>query len=217
VVADISCPFCFLGKKRLEQALLRLDGQRSPEISWQPLELSPEIPRQGLPLDEFLMRRFGGRQTVTPALDQLQSMGQDAGIQFRFDLIDRVPNTLDAHRLIRLATLQGQQESMVQQLYSAYFERGLDVGRREILSQLAGEVGLSVTETRDYLRSKQGIDTVRGIEALHRRNGTNGVPIFLLNGFVSVEGAQEVDILVKALDFALFRAEPSSIDSGQLH
>jgi len=217
VVADISCPFCFLGKKRLEQALLRLDGQSSPEINWQPLELSPEIPRQGLPLDEFLVRRYGGRRAVMPALDKLQGMGQDAGIQFRFDLIDRVPNTLDAHRLVRFASLHGLQDGMVQQLYSGYFERGLDVGRRDVLARLAGEVGLSVGDAYNYLRSNQGVDTVRGIEALHRRNGTNGVPMFLLNGFVSVEGAQEVDTLVKAMDFALFQAEPAGIDSGQLH
>lgn len=217
VVTDISCPFCFLGKRRLERALQQLEGKNRPEISWQPLELNPDIPRQGIPLEEFLLRRFGGPRAVAPALQQLGTLGLEAGIRFRFDLIQRVPNTLDAHRLVRFAALHGQQDAMLEQLYSGYFEQGLDVGRRGVLVQLAAEAGLPARETRNYLRSNQGIDTVRGIEALHRRNGTSGIPNFLMNGFVSVEGAQEVDTLVKAMDYALFATERPVVDARRLH
>jgi len=217
VVTDISCPFCFLGKRRLEQALQRLEGKSRPDISWQPLELNPDIPRQGIPLEEFLLRRFGGTQAVAPALQQLGTLGLEVGIRFRFDLIQRVPNTLDAHRLVRFAGLQGQQDAVLERLYSGYFEQGLDVGRRSVLVRLAAEAGLPAGETRAYLRSTQGIDTVRGIEALHRRNGTSGVPNFLMNSFISVEGAQDVNTLVKAMDYALFAAERPAVDTRRLH
>ena len=137
VIADLVCPFCYLGKRRLEHALDAVQGPS--EISWYPYQLNPDMPEQGLSLDEYLTLRFGSPANIQPALDELTEQGKELGISFRFDRIERVPNTTLAHQLMYLAESEGKdQTALAEELLKAFFERGENIGDLEILAELAG-------------------------------------------------------------------------------
>ena len=121
VIADLVCPFCFMGKRRLDEALQAVQGPN--EVSWYPFQLNPEIPAAGQPFDEYLQRRFGSPENVEPVLQYLTAAGKDAGIEFRFDLLRHVPNTVQLHQLLQLADMRGlNQSALAEDLLSAFFE-----------------------------------------------------------------------------------------------
>ena len=202
VISDVVCPWCFLGKRRLDAALKQMPEHRI-EVRWRPFQLDPTIPPDGFERNSYLTRKFGDPARLNEIQDKLIELGKDSNIQFNFKAIKRSPNTLDAHRLIRWAYRFGRQDEIVDSLFISYFENGLDIGDTSVLSALADLSGFSRDETYDRLAS----DEDRASVALEARKateiGVQGVPFFIFGGKLSVSGAESTDTLVGALTEAI--------------
>ena len=216
VIADFVCPFCFLGKRRLDAALKAVQGPT--DISWYPFQLNPEIPAEGLPLDEYLTRRFGSTEAMAPVLDELTAEGRRQGVNFDFDRISRVPSTLAAHQLVQHAEALGKnQTALAESLMSAFFAEGRDIGARDVLLELADRHGIPAEEARKALASDTARQAVLAREAQVRSSGLNAAPGFLMNRRLLVVGAQPTENLVNAFDRAMFGEGTDALESPALH
>ncbi len=197
VWSDVVCPWCYLGKRRLELAL-RERPAVAVEVRWQPLELNPELPVGGADRRAYLARKFGDPRRVAEAHKRLLTLGAQAGIEYRFDQIQRVPNTRAAHALVALAG--GRQGAVVEALFRAYFDEARDVGDLEVLVEIGAAAGLAEQDLRSRLVARETIAAVETGEAAAVRLGISGVPFFVLAGRWALSGAQEPATLVAALD-----------------
>ncbi len=203
VIADFVCPFCFIGKRRLDEALTAVQGPS--DVSWHPFQINPEIPLDGLPFDEYLSDRFGSPANIEPVLEQLAEEGEGVGIEFRFDRIRHVPNTLPVHQLMQLAAmLDVNQSALAQDLMAAFFEEGRNIGERSVLIDIAKPHGISAKETRKAIGSDRLRELVVTREVQVRSSGLSGAPGFLINQRLLVLGAQSTDNIVNAFDRAMF-------------
>lgn len=216
VIADLVCPFCYLGKRRLANAMRAVQGPS--DVSWFPYQLNPDMPDDGLSFDEYLSLRFGSPANVQPGLDQLVAEGREEDIDFRFDRIERVPNTLPVHQVMYLAETEGKdQTALAEELLKAFFERGENIGDREILVELAGRHGLASRDVARIIDDETAKQVVLSREAQVRSSGIGGVPGFLLNRRLMLIGAQDTDAMVSAFDRAMFGEGNDSIVSPALH
>ena len=216
VIADLVCPFCYIGKRRLDAAMQAVQGPS--DVSWYPYQLNPDMPDTGMSLDEYLSMRFGSPANIKPVLDQLAADALREGIEIRFDRIEHVPNTLPAHQLMYLAETQRRNQSeLAEELLTAFFRRGEDIGDREILVELGGRHGLSADDVCRVLDDDSARKIVLSREAQVRSSGIAGVPGFLLNRRLLVIGAQDKDALVNAFDRAMFGEGNDAIISPALH
>ena len=199
IYSDVICPWCFIGKRRLEQALERVGSAQPAQVLWRPFELNPTMPKEGLDRRTYLEAKFGGAEALQAMEDRVAQAGEAEGIEFAFDRIARTPNTFDAHRLIWFAGQQGCQDEVVEALFYSYFTLGRDIGNLDSLTEVAADSGLNREEVRVFLANDQAIQEVRAEEAAGHRLGIRGVPYFLLNGSFSISGAQPLDIFVSAL------------------
>ena len=142
IVSDAICPWCYVGKRRLEQAFALIDGAPRPRVTWRPFELNPQMPKAGIDRREYRMRKFGSWERPLQLDAQLTEVGKSVGITFRYDLMKRTPNTFDAHRLIRLGGQLDAQDAMVETLFRAYFSEGRNIGDANVLAELAADAGL---------------------------------------------------------------------------
>lgn len=203
VIADLACPFCYIGKRRLDTALDAVGGPS--EITWYPYQLNPEMPADGMAFDAYLSRRFGSPASVQPALERLVAEGRREGIEFRFDRLGQVPNTLLAHQLMQLAGQRGvDQTRLAEDLMQAFFERGEDIGRRDVLLAIARRNGIPADAVEQSWADTNSRQIVLSREAQVRASGLSGVPGFLLNRRLLVVGAQPADALISAFDQAMF-------------
>ena len=175
------------------------------EVNWRPFQLDPTIPPGGISRREYMSRKFGPER-IAEIHARLETVGRDAGIAFAFDKIERSPNTLDAHRLIRWAQASKSQGAVVERLFSLYFTQGGDIGDRDLLAQVAGENGLDAKEIRSRLDTTQDAAAVQEEIATAVRIGVNGVPFFILAGRFGVSGAQPAEVRANAIRKAA--AEP---------
>ena len=216
VIADFVCPFCFIGKRNLDKALEAVQGPA--DTSWYPFQLNPEIPPEGLPFDVYLTRRFGSPANVEPILEHLVAEGEDGGIDFRFDTIRHVPNTLPVHQVMQLAeTCGADQSALADDLMSSFFEQGRNIGEQRVLIDIAGRHGISAEETRKAIGSDQMRQLVVTREAQVRSSGLTAAPGFLVNRRLLVVGAQPTDNIVNAFDRAMFGEGTDSLLSPALH
>jgi len=197
IISDVVCPWCYLGKRRLEAAL-ELASERDVTVQWKPFRLDPTIPREGIGRRDYLERKFGSVEAVRPMHDQLAALGAAVGIDFRFDRITRSPNTVDAHRLIRWAAAEGVQDEAVERLFLAYFTEGLDIGHPAVLAQLGSDVGLG-REVADRLSSAEDRAEVEGEIETAYRIGVSGVPCYIVDRRYAIVGAQEPPVLAGVL------------------
>jgi predicted DsbA family dithiol-disulfide isomerase len=198
VVSDAICPWCYVGKRRLEQALALLGG--SPfRIAWRPFELNPQMPKAGIDRREYRMRKFGSWERSLALDAQLAEVGKSVGIPFRYDLMKHTPNTFDAHRLVWLAGQAGVQDAMVETLFRAYFCEGKDIGDANVLADLAAEAGLDKARAEGLLNGTEGSAEVAAEEEVAIRAGLSGVPTFVLDGRVLFSGAQPPELIAQAL------------------
>jgi predicted DsbA family dithiol-disulfide isomerase len=204
VIADVVCPWSFMGKRSLDRALERVEGPVA--VRWHPFQLNPDVPRGGVSFRSYLERRFGSMEQVRPALGELAALGLKAGIRFDFERMARVPNTLDAHRVLAYASERGRQHQLADRLLSGFFEEGLDVGDRAVLLDLAAETGLPPTEVAGVLDDPATLKLVNAAEAEVRRAGFTSSPNYLINQRLLVPGAQDSAVLLTAFDQALFPA-----------
>ena len=202
IYSDVICPWCFVGKRRLEQALEQVESAHPAQVLWRPFELNPTMPKEGLDRRSYLEAKFGGAKALHTMEDRVAQAGEAEGIEFAFDRIVRTPNTFDAHRLIWFAGQQGCQDEVVEALFFSYFTEGRDIGNLDSLTDVAADSGLNREEVRVFLASDRAVQEVRAEEAAGHRLGIRGVPYFLLNGSLSISGAQPPDIFVSALQQA---------------
>lgn len=197
VVSDAICPWCWVGKANLAAALAELaaEGERF-EIHWRPFQLNPDMPREGVDRDAYRTQKFGSLERSRELDAQVAAAGRAAGLEFRHDLMQRTPNTIDAHRVIRLAGEQGVQDAVVERLFRAYFQEGADLGSQAVLGVLAEEAGLPGAAA--HLATEAGEAEVRAEDAGFRRAGLSGVPTFALDGHIVFSGAMPPDRMAAA-------------------
>jgi predicted DsbA family dithiol-disulfide isomerase len=196
--SDVVCPWCYIGKRRLERAL---EGfEHDVEVVWRSFELDPSAPTEPLGrLDEHLADKYG--TTVERAkgmMDQMARTGAEEGVTLNFDRAQR-GNTLDAHRVIHLAATRGIQSEMKERLFRAYMTEGKAISDRNELALLAGEIGLDAEEVRAMLETDAFVEDVRSDELRARRIGVSGVPFFVIDGRFGVSGAQPSEVLLEGL------------------
>ena len=198
VVSDTVCPWCFVGKRRLEEALSALNAP-APEVRWRPFQLDPEIPLQGCDYLESLVRKYG-QVAVKRMQADLQQVGESVGIEFRFDKIQRRPNTVNSHRLLEWAYAEGVQDEVAEGLFQVFFCEGADIGDIETLAAVAEEAGMDGSQVSSRLKTdddKRAVDE-QCEQAI--RQGVNGVPFFTFDGRYSFSGAQSAEVFRRALD-----------------
>ncbi|HEX4111877.1 MAG TPA: DsbA family oxidoreductase [Stellaceae bacterium] len=199
IFADVVCPWCFIGKRRFERALaMRPDTAIEPQ--WHPFQLNPDMPREGVPADEFFAAKFGDPQAMNERRGMVAEIGASVGIDFAFNRIAREPNTFEAHRLIRFAARHGVADRVVEALFAAHFLAGRDVGDRATLAVIASEAGLDPGETRRFLDSESEADAIRAAEQEARRIGITAVPCFIFDRQYAVSGAQEPEFFLPIFD-----------------
>ena len=205
VVSDVICPWCFVGKRRMEQASRLLGDEFRLDVRWRPFQLNPTMPKEGLDRRTYRTAKFGSWEH-SQALDaQIAAVGTEVGIAFRHDLMTRTPNTFNAHRLIWLAGQERKQDEIVEALFRAYFTEGRDIGDASILADLAAEAGLPRERASDFLRSDHGSAEVTGEEAQARRLGISGVPTILVGGVPVFSGALRAEVMAAKLREASLR------------
>ena len=197
IVSDVVCPWCYLGEKRLEQALAEEAGPVA--IRWRPYQLDPTIPAGGLDRAEYMAKKFGASGRLQSVHENLTRLGAEVGLPFAFDKITRSPNTLDAHRLIRWAASAGVQSRVVDRLFEAYFVEGRDIGDRVVLTELAAECGLDADLVERLLAEGADSEVVRQEVEQAQAMGVSGVPFFIFAGRLGVPGAQEPSVLRQAM------------------
>lgn len=200
IVSDTVCPWCFIGKRRLEAALEQRGSAEPVTIVWRPFQLNPEMPAGGLDRRTYLEAKFGGPAGAKQVYDRIRGAGGTVGIDFNFEAIPRTPNTVNSHRLIHRATALGQQDAVVEALFRAYFLDGRDIGSIDTLVDCAASAGLPEAEIRAYLESDEDAELIRGLDAQARQMGIQGVPCFIFNNQYALSGAQEPALFLKVFD-----------------
>jgi predicted DsbA family dithiol-disulfide isomerase len=199
IYSDTVCPWCFLGKRRLELAVAARP-QYEVHITWRPFELNPEVPVDGIDLATFNAAKAVDLERAAETNAELLRLGEASGIDFRFDLIQRVPNTRRSHLLIALAARSGLQGPVQDRILRAYFEEGSDIGDPEELVRLGVEAGLTEGAVRNALILRIGQDGVVAAERHAQVLGITGVPTFIFDGTYTISGAQEVQIFARVFD-----------------
>ena len=202
VVFDLVCPWCFLGIRRLRR-MLRSRPDVAAELIWRPFLLNPDLAPQGVPRQEYLVRKFGGEERARRLHGTIAELGRAEGLDFRFDRIRRVPHSLDAHRLVRWAGRFGAADAMVDAVFEAYFMDGADIGDAAMLVAIAGRLGLDAPLARRFLATVAEVEAVHADNLRAHRLGINGVPCFVVAGRHAIAGAQEPEVLERLLDVAL--------------
>ena len=200
--ADTVCPWCYLGKRRLAVALAAR-AQHAPRVTWRPFELNPDLPVDGVDRTSYLTARSVDRAALDQAHRTLTELGRAQGIEFRFDRIERVPNTRRSHLLVALAARRGCADEMLERLMCAYFEQGADIGDFDTLVRLAVEIGLDAREASRVIALRTGQDAIIAAQRHAASLGLSGVPTFVFNGEYALSGAQEPAALAAAIDEVL--------------
>jgi predicted DsbA family dithiol-disulfide isomerase len=198
VVSDVVCPWCFIGKRRLEKALA-LMGREDAQIRWKAFQLNPNAPKDGMDRQAYRAAKFGSTAYAKQLEARVAAAGAEEGIDFRFDQIERVPNTFDAHRLIWLAAQDGGQDAVVENLFRAYFIDAEDVGMPEVLRRIGVQSGLDPGRVEQLLGGDVGRSEVLADERESAVQGVSGVPTFFVNGHPVMSGAQKPDLLASVL------------------
>ncbi|MCZ7377657.1 DsbA family oxidoreductase [Micromonospora sp. WMMC250] len=196
IYADVICPWCYIGKRRLDEALASYEGEVT--VRYRPFQLDPSPVPEPLPLVQALAGKFGGPERARQMVDHVTQVAAGDGLRLDYDRAV-VANTFDAHRLVSYATDHGRAAEMVEALYQAHFNNGIDVGSREALAALAGDIGLDAADARRFLDSDERVADVEAQLATARDLGITGVPMFVLAGKYAVSGAQEVQTLLAAI------------------
>lgn len=191
VFSDPICPWCFIGKRRMEKALEQGGLAGKVSIRWRAFQLNPGMPAAGMDRQSYLTLKFGGGERAAQIYDAIRDTGKKVGIPFDFGRIKRTPNTVKAHRLIRYAARSGRDGAMVEALFRRYFLDGEDIGDSEVLAAVAEECGLDGATVRGWLAGDEETDTVQEEHDFAVSMNIDGVPCFVVEGRYAVVGAQE--------------------------
>ncbi len=195
VISDAICPWCWVGKRRLDRALAALSTEISATVTWRPFELNPDMPKEGLDRRAYRSRKFGSWER-SQALDaQVAAAAKADGLDFRHERMERTPNTIDAHRLIWLAGREGKQDAVVEGLFSAYFHDGRDVGAPDVLVEVGSAAGLDPARISAMLASDEGLNEVAAELERAGRLRVSGVPTVVVNGRPLFSGAIRSELI----------------------
>jgi predicted DsbA family dithiol-disulfide isomerase len=204
VVSDVVCPWCYIGKRRLEAAIAQMREAEPDlpfEVRWHPFQLNPDLPAQGVDRRAYLEAKFGGPDRAKQVYERVKAAGRTVGIDFDFDAIKRQPNTLLAHRLVAWAQSrqEGDPDALVEGLFRANFLEGRYVGGIDELVAIASAAGYDPEDAREFLSSDSLQDVVAESDRRAREMGIGGVPFFIFDGKTAVSGAQEPATIVQAI------------------
>ncbi len=198
VVSDVVCPWCYIGKRRLEKAMGQLKDRYDFEVAYHPFELNPDMPKAGLNQKEYLTTKFGTEEKYLQIVNHVTSVAAGEGLKFDFGKQETSPNTMDAHRLIAYAKREGKQQAMKEALMSAYFEKGVNLTRTKNLVAAAVQLGMDAEAVESFLKSDELTAEVKMEEQLNSQRGISGVPFYIINNKYGVSGAQPPEVFVKA-------------------
>ena len=201
IVSDTVCPWCFIGKRKLERALAQRPDM-SFDIRWRVYRLDPSVPLEGVDRRTYMKAKFGDSPRATAMGDAIRAAGRTVDIEFAFDRIERRPNTTNSHRLIRWAASSGKQTEIVERLFKAYFEDGRDIGDTNTLVDIAAEAGMDAELVRKLLSGDSDRDLIGREDMLAHRMGISGVPTFIFANKYLISGAHDADKLVTTIDRA---------------
>lgn len=199
ILSDPICPWCYIGKTLLFRALDERPGHPFA-IEWHPFRLNPDMPPGGMDRRAYLEAKFGGREQAVAAYARVAEAAEAAGIPIDFAAIERTPDTLDAHRLIHWAGIEGRQGDVVHRLFEAYFVQGRDIGEVDVLADIADSAGMDAAAIRRLLASDADTAEIRARDANAREKGVTGVPTFIIANQHVVPGAQQPDLWVSLID-----------------
>ena len=207
IVSDVVCPWCYIGKRKLEAALALPGAAALPkvELRWHPFQLNPELPAAGISRKQYLEDKFGGPKRTAEIYERVRSAGRSAGLELNIDGITLQPNTLAAHALIAFAQQGGQTSGndVKERLLKAYFIDNRFIGSVDVLAEIAREAGLDAEAARAFVTDPQQLEAVASADAHVRSMGINGVPFFIFNQKVAVSGAQDPAALLAAMQQAV--------------
>jgi predicted DsbA family dithiol-disulfide isomerase len=199
ILSDPICPWCHIGWTNLARAMeQRADHPLA--IEWHPFQLNPDMPPEGMDRRQYLEHKFGGKEGAIRAYAPVLEQGEAAGLAWRLDAITRTPNTLDAHRLIHWAGIEGRQTPVAAALFKAYFTEGRDIGDRRVLTEIAGAAGMDAAMTETLLGGDADVDDIRARDAHARARGVTGVPTFIVAERHALSGAQPTDLWLDVID-----------------
>lgn len=196
VISDVICPWCFIGKRRLEKAIAAFGNP--VKVRWLAFQLNPTMPKEGISRREYRTKKFGRWERSQELDARVIAVGKEEGINFAFDRIERTPNTIDAHRLIWLADREGVQDAVVEALFLAYFTDGRDISDRQTLLDVVAEAGLDRVKAEAVLNGDEGLEAIKEAGELSRRHLVDGVPFFVINGQITLAGAQHPEAFMEA-------------------
>ena len=199
IVSDVVCPWCYIGKRRLEKALAVVGGDGRPEVTWLPFQLNPGMPPEGMPRAEYRREKFGSVERGRQLDARVAAEGRGEGIEFALERIERTPNTFAAHRLIDLAQERGAGGAVVDALFRAYFEEARDIGEREVLLGIAEAAGLARADVEARWGDAAHARRVAQLEESMKQLGIGGVPTFIFDRKLGVSGAQAPEALAAAM------------------
>jgi predicted DsbA family dithiol-disulfide isomerase len=189
ILSDPICPWCYIGKAQMDRAL-ESHPDHPFEIEWHPFQLNPDMPADGMDRREYLEHKFGGKDGAVRVYSQIAEAAEAAGLDIDFAAIQRTPNTINAHRLIHWAGLEGRQTAIVSKLFKAYFRDGRDIGDIEVLLEIAEDAGMDRAMTERLMQSDADLEDIRARDANARAKGVSGVPTFVVANQHVLPGAQ---------------------------
>jgi len=199
IISDPICPWCAIGKAKLERALAERPEHKF-EIEWHPFQLNPDMPAEGMDRREYLEVKFGGKEGAISVYSQIADAAQEIGVTVNFEKIKRTPSTLDAHRLIYWAGIEGVQTAVVSKLFTAYFEDGYDISDRQVLMDIAASAGIDREKIGKLLLQDIDRENIRKHDKNAREKGVRGVPCFIVDNHYVIQGAQSAEMWLGVID-----------------
>ncbi len=208
IMSDPICPWCYIGKTHLDKALAAVPDHPFV-IEWHPFQLNPDMPDEGMDRREYLERKFGGKDGAVRAYAPVVEHAENAGLKIDFEGMKRTPNTLDAHRLIHWAGIEGKQNAAVDALFHAYFVEARDIGDHEVLADIADGIGMDAAVVLKLLSSDADRADIKDRDGHSRQMGINSVPTFIVANQHAVPGAQPPELWAKVIEEITSQSEAS--------
>ncbi|WP_101066453.1 DsbA family oxidoreductase [Roseovarius salinarum] len=199
IISDPICPWCYIGKTLLDRAL-ESRPHHPFTVEWHPFQLNPDMPKDGMDRRTYLEAKFGGQDGAVEAYKPVLERAEAAGLDIDFGAITRTPNTIDAHRMIHWAGIEGRQTPMAMALFRAYFDEARDIGDAEVLADIADGLEMDAALIRRLLASDADVDDIRARDTQCREMGVTGVPTFIVARQHAVPGCQPTDLWLKVID-----------------
>ena len=210
IVSDVVCPWCVIGFINLQKAMSELSAEVKFEINWKPYELHPEIPENGYDKKLYMQQKFGDFSGKASPYKQIEQIGKTLGFDFNFSKAERIPNTFNAHRLLWKAKEMGLQTELSEALFKCYFTEGKDIGSKEILLEVAVEVGMDLDTIKSFLDSKEGGQETADEEMNFIEKSIGAVPTYFINEKYIIQGGQEPETFVSFLNKILIKEKENA-------